>query len=375
MEADFNPFLLSGYKGAAYFCDRENESTQLIRNIRNDVKTTLIAIRRMGKTGLIRHVFDQVEREQIGRCLYVDILPTQTQQELTEVLAGAILRTFPQQSSLGTRFMEFIKGFNPLLSFDPLTGQPEFGFSFQEQKQKEQSLKALFEFLDSLDVKIVMAIDEFQQILSYPERNTEALLRTITQPLKNINFIFSGSNQHLLSMIFNQANRPFFSSTQFLSLLAIEVDAYTAFIARHFNKAGRSISDEAVAFVLDWTRRHTYYTQVVCNRLFGYPSVTLDIAKEECARLIKEQELVYYQYRNLLTGPQWNLLAAIAKEGNVYHPTGGSFIADHKLGTAATVKRSLEALIQKEMIYRNADGSGQYYQVYDCFLSRWLEMY
>ncbi|MDH5609896.1 MAG: ATP-binding protein, partial [Cyclobacteriaceae bacterium] len=229
--------------------------------------------------------------------------------------------------------------------------------------------------LDNQGVKLLIAIDEFQQILNYPEKNTEALLRSIIQDLHYINFIFSRSNQHLIAMIFNHAGRPFFSSTQFLSLTPIDRSAYTDFIKYHFVLAEKSIAEDAIAFLLEWTRTHTYYTQVVCNRLFVFTHVSMEQVKEACISLLQEQEQVFYQYRQLLTGPQWKLLWAIAQEEKVYQITSGSFIGRYSLGTAPTVKRSLEALLTKEMIYRQNDGSGSYYQVYDCFLSRWLEQY
>jgi len=75
----------------------------------------------------------------------------------------------------------------------------------------------------------------------------------------------------------------------------------------------------------------------------------------------------------LLTTAQWNLLKAIAKEGMVYQPTGSEFVGKFQLGNPASVKRSMEALVDKEMVYRESNKEGDYFIVYDCFLSRWLE--
>jgi len=88
--------------------------------------------------------------------------------------------------------------------------------------------------------------------------------------------------------------------------------------------------------------------------------------------LLLEQEVVYFQYRNLLTTMQWNLLKAIAKEDTVYRPTSKEFINTHQLESASHVQKTLQALLTKEMIYRDITESGPGYRVYDCFLSRWL---
>ena len=50
-----NPFITSGYESAEYFCDREQESENLIREVTNGNNLALISTRRMGKTGLIQH--------------------------------------------------------------------------------------------------------------------------------------------------------------------------------------------------------------------------------------------------------------------------------------------------------------------------------
>jgi hypothetical protein len=89
--------------------------------------------------------------------------------------------------------------------------------------------------------------------------------------------------------------------------------------------------------------------------------------------MLNENEASYYIYRNLLAPMQWALLKAIAKEEKVYHPTARQFLQQHRVGTPANVQRALEALLNKEMVFVSQDEEGKYYQVYDCFLSRWLE--
>jgi len=64
----------------------------------------------------------------------------------------------------------------------------------------------------------VFAIDEFQQITNYPEKNTEAFLRTHIQSSQNTVFIFCGSNQKLMHEMFNSAKRPFTHVVPILTL-------------------------------------------------------------------------------------------------------------------------------------------------------------
>ncbi len=370
-----NPFQLKGYIGPNYFCDRENELARLILNAKNGVNTTLLSVRRMGKTGLIHHVFNQFKSDKKWKTIYIDIYATQNLGQFTNELASGILEVFPHTNSVGKKFMTLVKGLSPVISYDSLTGNPSIAFSFAQPKQYEQSIKGLFNFLNSQSQNVLVAIDEFQQIGNYPEKNTEAILRTIIQSLTNVSFIFSGSHKHLLAEMFNSSKRPFFSSTQMLHLDAIENEKYTIFIKKLFQSKGKKINDESIEFILYWTRTHTYYTQALCNRIYSMDikSIEKESVLSACNDILKEQEPIFFQYRNLLTSSQWKLLKAIGKEDEVYQPTAQDFIFKYRLGTAGGIRRGLESLLKKEMIYRKESEKGGYYLVYDCFLSRWLE--
>ena len=54
-----NPFVISGYLSPYYFCDREEESRNLIRYVTNGRNVAIISTRRMGKTGLISTLFSE----------------------------------------------------------------------------------------------------------------------------------------------------------------------------------------------------------------------------------------------------------------------------------------------------------------------------
>jgi AAA+ ATPase superfamily predicted ATPase len=372
-----NPFLLSGYIDPASFCDREEETKRLVTHVLNGVNTCLISVRRMGKTGLIYHTFHTLQQKKKIPGIYLDLYATQNLKDLNSLLATSVLKAFPEHQGVGKKFMTLLKSLRPVVSYDPLSGDPEVRLDLSSPKQQDASLTSLFTFLEKQNTPLLVAFDEFQQIDSYPEKNTEALLRSLIQPLKNVRFIFSGSSRHLLTDMFANHKRPFFSSTAMLSLGPIAQAKYAAFIADKFQIHKRKISPEAIQFITDWSRLHTYYTQAVCNHIFatGIRNITLPVVQHECARLLKEQEPVFYQYRNLLTRIQWDLLMAIAKEDKVYQPSSKNFLASHPVGTASNVQRALEALLSKEMVFSERDDKGNYYRVYDCFLARWLEQF
>jgi len=370
-----NPFLTSGYKDPQYFCDREKETAQLLANIKNNINTTLFAIRRLGKTGLIRHVFEHFSKSKKIACIYFDIFATRNLKDFTSQFATAIYSRFPEKKGIGQKFFEIMRLLRPVVSYDPLTGSPEVSLDLGQPKQYEKTIQQLFAFLDSQSVRIIIAIDEFQQILTYPEKNTEALLRTHIQPLKNTNFIFCGSNQQMMNEIFNSAKRPFYASCSNLRLDFISTAEYARFIEIQFTRYKRKITAESIEFILNFTQSHTYYTQMLCNQLFGADNRNIIAANvyAACTEILAQNENTFYQYRNLLTAAQWDLLTAIAKEEKVKKPHSVEFIKKYQLGTSSLITRGIESLLAKEMIYYDSGIKEPYYAVYDKFLMRWLQ--
>lgn len=371
-----NPFIIKGYKSRDLFCDRETELELMLRNCVNHSDMTLISQRRMGKTGLIMRLFDEIQEtcEEL-RTIYIDIFASRSIDDFIKLFAEAAMKSFKPRTKIGDQLMTFIKSMRPQLSFDNITGEPQLQIAYQSVHEKEYTLRGLFDFLDQQGVYIVIAIDEFQQIREYPEKNLEALLRTYIQQTKNLTFIFCGSKKHLMADIFANAKKPFYSSTKFVSLGKISTESYSAFIKRLFVESGRTIEEEAIAYILDWTRHHTYYTQQLCHTIFaeGSRHVDLEAVRKACVQLMQEGEAVYLQYRQMLTRKQWDFLVALAKEGSVEKITSAEFLGKYQIGSASSAARLVEALCEKGLINDEVTVEKTVYSVSDVFLSRWME--
>ncbi len=370
-----NPFIVKGYKSPSYFCDRDDETAAIILNIQNGADTTLVSPRKYGKTGLILHTFAEMKRRRLNyETLYVDIFATLTLEDFTKTLAEAILIKFPEKTSIGKGFVTFLKTLRPTLTYDSISGSPQLQFNYGTVSEKEWTLKSLLEFLNTREKPVVLAFDEFQQITEYPEKTAEALLRTYTQSMQNIRFIFCGSKKKLMAEMFTSAGRPFFSSTKLLTLGKIDSDKYAEFIRGHFSEVGRTIDAGAVDWILEWTRRHTFYTQTLCNEVFAVGgNVTIDVVKNAANRILERESDYFLQYRELLTRQQWLLLVAVAKEGSVSKLTSTVFLKKYNIGSSTNARRAAESLQEKELLLTLESKEKQEYQVYDVFLSRWLE--
>ncbi|MFL5752419.1 MAG: AAA family ATPase [Bacteroidia bacterium] len=367
-----NPFVVSGYYSPEYFCDREKETERMRSAIKSRRNVTLIAHRRIGKTGLIQHVFYSLARQKNYACFYIDIMPTGSLTDLVKLMGKSILGKLDSNPvRLLKQIGNVLSGIKPSLSYDAISGEPGIEFDIQTTRQAEHTFEQIMGYLEKSGKRIIIAFDEFQQIVHYPEKNTEAYLRAQVQSCKNVNFIFSGSHKHLLLSMFSKYGRPFYNSTEIINLEKIEAPRYAAFIEKYLRKGKHKTTVEGIAKILEVCRSHTWFVQYLCNKLYAATTISVNefAVKAVLLSILRENEVVYYNYRNLLTDFQWQLLKAIAKEETVSQPTSKQFIQKYKLGTPSSVKTALKALTEKEMVYAE-NGA---YLVYDVFLSRWMQ--
>ncbi|MCF8379512.1 MAG: ATP-binding protein [Bacteroidales bacterium] len=370
----YSPFPTSGYYGPEYFCDRENESELLMQNARGGNSTTLISLRRLGKTALIKHVNHLLKAEFL--CIYIDILPAENLDHMMNFLATSIANSVEEKSTTGKKIWNYLRSLRPVISYDNYSGTPSLSFSMGQEGSKNQ-LAGLFRFLEEQSVPVLLAIDEFQQILNFPEKNIDAWFRSLMQELNNVVFIYSGSEQHLVNEMFSSPSKPFYRSSQIVNLHKIDDAIYTDFIIQKFSERGKTITEEIVNGILKWTDTHTYYVQLLLNRLFlvSGKKISEEEWKNEAYKLLKEQEYVFFGYRDLLSPQQWKLLKACALDNKVYEPTSSEFVNSHTLGSPSTVLRSLHSLLSKEILYKHYDSDGKhYYAVYDVLFKRWIGM-
>lgn len=366
-----NPFVYKGYDGSAYFCDREKETENLISALKNGRNITLLSPRKIGKTGLIKHVFNRISStEKDAVCIYVDIFSTQNLHDFVQVLGAAIVdEALRREKSLMSKVLDAFKAWRPVVTVDVLTGMPSLSLNI-DSTSDEYTLKSIFDYLKSSKKKVYVAIDEFQQVAYYPEKGTEALLRSHVQ-FSNAGFIFSGSRQHLMAEMFNSPQRPFYQSTEFMNLQPIPEDAYYEFASRFFEAKKGSLSQEVFHDIYQRFDGYTWYIQLMMNRLYeGNKRITeLHQATDAIIAVLATLTPQYEMLMTFLTSNQVNLLKAIAKEGKVEQPQSNEFIKRNDLPSPSSVKAALDVLVDKELVYTQPDG----YIIYDRLLNLWLQ--
>lgn len=373
-----NPFPVVGYNGAEYFCNREKEIKALRSSIINGKNISLIARRRIGKSSLLEHLkFTLHQTRPVWKVIYIDLIKTSSLEDLYKVLAKEIYES--RKSGFLGKFsdLDIMSRLKVSISINSITQLPELSFELKESQTK-QSFASLLDWI-SKEEKVVIIFDEFQQILSYPQPNVEGYLRSEMMRLPNVRFIFCGSDQRILENMFRDHSRPFFNSTQMMGLEPIEHEAYSTFIQSHFKKAKRSITQDAVHYILHVGGGETYAIQKICNTVFqsGTSSITLAVTMDIFKKVVNENQSYYERIRTLLGSGsvQYKLLRAISGKKMVIEPSGKEFMQANGFSNSSSVLKALKALegynlVSKEIIPDRGFG----YYINDALFKAWLNL-
>lgn len=369
-----NPFVVGRYVSSEYFCDRAEETAFLSKQIVNGRNVALISPRRLGKTGLIQHSFSQEPFTKDYDTFFVDIYSTSSLAEFVIQLGKAVVdRLRPQRENWKERFFQIVRSLRVGLKVSSITGEPSFDISLGELENPQTTLDEIFEYLESNERPCVVAIDEFQQIGQYKEKNTEALLRAMIQKCKQTFFIFAGSRRHVMSNMFNSAAKPFYQSAICMSLEPIPLPTYSVFVSQLFHSYDKEIDQKVIERVYTSLDGCTWFMQMMMNELFALTPVggicedTL-ISQAE-GNVIGVQSDSYKDMLRSLSARQKALLIAIAKEGKASGVMSAAFIKRHFLNSSSSVQVALKALLGNDIVTEDSDSS---YRVYDYFFADWL---
>ncbi len=363
-----NPFVTEGYVGRDYFCDRKSELEDVLTALRGGRNLTLYSPRRMGKSGLIHRAFEELAQE--ARCYYLDIMHTRSLRDFSQMLSRKIIGSMDDPlEKVAQKVSKFFTSFRPVMYNDELTGQLKISLEVLPGKE-EHSLEETFHYIEQSGEMCYIAFDEFQQIANYDGVNAEALLRSYVQFIPNCHFVFSGSKTHLMQEMFTSPKRPFYQSTQPLSLKEISREAYYDFALRLFSEAGIDLRVEAFDYIYNSVFGHTWYVQYWLSKMYDIADTYADVktAKEALYKIMDEMEDNFETYVNLLTEPQLQVMVALSREGMVEKPRSNVFVKKHDLPGPSTISACLKKLVDDDMVLLQKGG----YSVYDRFFMRWL---
>lgn len=372
--ADNNPFIVSGKISQEYFCDREKETEKLTKCITNQENVVLTSQRRMGKTKLVEHCFGQDGLEDKYIVIFTDILHTTTLREFIRVLGHAVYKRIAKRSDRLTKlFVSTMKSLSASFGYDTLQNIPTFDIKLGDIGHPEYTIDEIFEYIEQADKRCIIIIDEFQQVTKYPEKNVEALLRSHIQNMGNANFIFAGSQRHIMEDMFLSNKRPFYMSATLLQLDPIDIEKYEEFALHHFHSVGKDIAKETIRLAYNTFNGVTLYVQRVMHDAWAGISAGETCTEMQMSEIIEnfieESSPRLREQMSYITESQKELLYAVASDAPVRSITSSAFVKRHNMKSPSAVQAAAKKLLEYDLITRR-DGE---YCIADPLLMLWMK--
>ena len=370
------PFVFGVRVEGDTFTDRREETKRLTANFTYGINTILISPRRMGKTSLVDKVCSIVESDDI-RIARIDAFGCRSENDFINAFATAVVRA---TSNRWEEWLEnakvFLSRFVPKISFgqDPLN---DFSLSLEYNatgNTTEEVLKLPETIAQAKGCRIVVCIDEFQQIGDFPDSLTfQKKLRGAWQLQSHVSYCLYGSKKHMMEQMFQNASYPFYRFGDFFYLDRISEEDWTQYICQRFEATGKHISPELARRICNVTGRYSSYVQQLAWFVWLCTEEGATASDEDVSyginRLLDACEPLFIQQTEDLSAYQMNFLRAIC---NGVHTgfTQSAVLSTYNLGTAANITRLKKALIEKDLITTTAP---KMLDISDPILALWLQ--
>ena len=310
---------------------------------------------------------NQVTKENYIKFHSIDFLPTTNQQYVKQaILDGTgrlVYSILPKHKQAQQKILQLFKHLNPKFVINAFGKTIELSAQLAAQKSIMEALVNLDKAAVEFEQQVVLIMDEFQQIgLINDNLSIEASIRHAVERSRNVTYIFSGSNRHLLTLMFTDKNRPLYHLCELLKLDRISNKDFSHFLQKKAKKKwNKQLDKQVLDEILYLTKCHSFYVNGLCRvlwRLDQPPS--LDVVTDTWRYYVTNQHPWIVDDISQLSANQKIILAALAYEP-VTEPQSQLF--SKKVGLVpANIKRALDTLLKKDYIYRDQGG---FYRVLD----------
>lgn len=355
------------------FTDRKNETKRLLLNFQQGINTILVSPRRIGKTSLVRKVCELAQSDDL-KIVYLDIFSCRSDREFYDAFATAILR---QTSSKLEEWIDnakrFLSRITPKFSIgtDPMT---DFSVSL-ELNTKSEDVTDILQLPEKIalekGIKIVVCIDEFQQISEFSDSKIfQKRLRTVWQLQENVSYCLFGSKKHLMNELFERRSLPFYKFGDALYLQKIDTEDWVKYICERFEVTNKSISPSLAEKIAKRVDNHSSYVQQLAWLVWIHADkiATEENFEEAWQDLLDQNTPLFEKQTENLTMYQLNFLKAII-DGVSKEFTTKNVLEKYNLGTSSSVAVVKRALIKKELI----DIEKKEIVISDIVLKEWLK--
>jgi hypothetical protein len=328
----------------------------------------LIAPRRYGKTSILLELLNRGKKDKIFT-LNLDFFSIINIRDLAEKITEGMLANkkldkafYNFKTSIGTlmkqiEFKHVVEDFEFILDFA--------GTKINDFQLLNNSIKFIESYSKRNNTQTLIGFDEFGDITKLDGDKIAKLFRTEIQHQDNTSYIFAGSYESVMSNLFITSKSPFYRFARIIKLGMINKEEYKTHIMQIFGELGVNIKEPIITEIINFTKGHPYYTQLICQHIeLNYKNT--DITEKKLNKIIEDVMWIEINYLEKLweeiTKSRENIpaLLAIARNSEkIYSEIGSKGI---------NVSRALRSLMKTGIIEKKDKN----YIITDPYLTYWI---
>ncbi len=282
-----NPFKFGVLVDNEFFTDRIKELREVQMSLNSENHLILISPRRFGKSSLVAKAVKESGRP----CISLNMQNMLSVEDFAAKILREIFRLYPMERvrHLMTHFRII-----PTVSTNPVTNVIDVSFqpTMNTMVLLEDAM-ALLEKVSTVENKLVVVLDEFQEILNV-RKGLDKQLRSIMQVQQHLNYILLGSQESMMAEIFERKKSPFYHFGQLMRLSKIPYENFRIYIAARLPLSDEDKLNGIVEEILAFTNLHPYYTQQLSAQVWemmSYDDVVDGVVGEAISKIVRVHDL------------------------------------------------------------------------------------
>jgi len=334
---------------------RDKELKEIIHLLHTGQSVILIAPRRFGKTSLLLTALSRLKIEG-NYVADVDLFGVVDKRKLAEKITSSTLEN-KRIFKFGAKLKEGISELFKSVEIKQVIEDFEFVLKFVEPNiNPDDLLDAALDFPQELAEKdkkdFYFFYDEFGDIGKFDGEELLKLMRSKFQRHQRVCYLFAGSHESLMKEIFAKKKSAFYKFGRIIYLTEISQDDFIEYIDGKFKEENISVPLEIIKQVLEKTRCHPYYTQLLCQHIHYLVKGEKTIVDKDDFLMgyenafISERTYMEKMWEEMSSAPaQLALLMKIVK--------GCKKLYSLENGNGINVARSINSLLKKGIIRKS----------------------
>jgi len=356
-----SPFQFGKTVSGLAFTDRKDQLKTLTANLSGGISTILISPRRWGKSSLVKKCIDEFFADNDKYLVVMlDLFRIRSEEEFLEIFATKLIKSSTNKiEELILNVKEFFTTLIPKISLS-VDSLKDISFSFDRQelsKNRTEILDLPQKIALKKKKKIIICIDEFQNILNY--KKSEFIVKDLRSSWQNqpdVTFCLYGSKRHMMSGLFNDSSSAFYRFGSVVFLNKIEKQYWILFISKAFTNTKKNIPDNICGEIADLMDNHPYYVQQLSHIVWSLTEkeTDLSIVSDALEKIVQMNSPFYIREFESFSSTQVNFLKAVSS-GEV-HLNSSENLLKYRLGTSGNVSKNKRILMEQDII--DTDNSG-----------------